>query len=169
MLVNLLLLKLLFLFNITPVDTTPVITDETYCNARFEYCVDYKDHFFDAIERSDNGDGVLLFNTDSKIRMIVSGTYNVMDYSASDLVDDYLNNLRKETGRNVQFLNEEETDHGKRALYKTTKAFHYVQYVISENAYASTVLIIPQQNRKQLNDMKEQIKLYLKSSISDDI
>lgn len=59
--------------------------DETYCNERFEFCVQIPNGYFTETTLSDNGDGVLLTGKNGKIQLTISGAHNVESFSSEEL------------------------------------------------------------------------------------
>ena len=59
--------------------------DETYCNERFEFCVQVPNGYFTETILSDNGEDVTLIGKNGNVTLNISGEHNVESFSADEL------------------------------------------------------------------------------------
>jgi hypothetical protein len=60
--------------------------DGRYCNSRYNYCLDYPAPTIQKVEESDNQDGALLSNPDMGIYLQVSGSNNITNWTAEEVL-----------------------------------------------------------------------------------
>ena len=59
-----------------------------YCNARFDFCLNYPADLFVIKEVSDNGDGIELSGANGEVKLTVSGVKNVLDQDLEGIYED---------------------------------------------------------------------------------
>lgn len=83
-LINFLLIAL-FPFVIKQGDAGVAEDNKVYCNARYDFCIEYPEKYFSAAVEADNGDGITLSTFDGDGRVAVFGSFNVMNWSLEDI------------------------------------------------------------------------------------
>lgn len=73
--------------------------DGLYCNARFDYCVEYPQAVLGQYKLADNSDGVILYTEGEELEVEIAGSNNVMDWGFQDLYEMNLEALSLLYGR----------------------------------------------------------------------
>jgi hypothetical protein len=76
------------------------LTYDTYCNARFEYCISYPQGLLDPQPEADNGDGRKFLSSDHEVLMLVYGQNNALDET---LAGKYAEASANKAGRRVSY------------------------------------------------------------------
>ena len=58
-----------------------------YVNERYGYSIDYPSNIFVKCRKSDSGDGVWLESKDGKLKLTLSGGYNVLEQDGHDMLE----------------------------------------------------------------------------------
>ncbi len=72
---------IIFFFCLLLPTINPTTETNTYCNARFDFCVEYPSGLFTEKIKPTNADGILLRNEDQEISLAIYGEYNILSYS----------------------------------------------------------------------------------------
>lgn len=74
------------LFSFT--ETSDMPEPGNYCNARFEFCVNYPQDLFVSKDVSDNGDGIVLTSSNKEVKLTISGVQNVLNEDLEGIYED---------------------------------------------------------------------------------
>lgn len=139
-------------------EAIPVETYSEYCNARYDFCVNYPSSILSNKFISDNNDGVILSNTTNNITVTVSGSPVVSGKSVADMYDDIV----------AKHLDEEDGD---REVYIIIQDDYYeVSFIRGNQRYYQKLkreagddimleIVGPKASKKTLKDLKNKIEL----------
>ena len=71
----------------------------SYCNERYDFCLQYPDMVFSQKNESTNDDGIILRSSDNDIRLRVYGYHNVLVNDASAELDSYIEMVELENDK----------------------------------------------------------------------
>ena len=137
---------------------------EEYCNARFNFCVEYPSNIFTEKHESANGDGIELINEAGDAYIVASGANNTMNTSVEAEYKSFLNFIIESEGA----IKEIDSYKGENMLEVTVqvanKYFYYQTYISDKFIVAAMV-------RTDLDDPKASLAAfnYLKDTVSLEI
>lgn len=95
-------LMLLVLFCAANASAQKAVKNDSYCNARFEYCISYPAGILIPQPEADNGDGRKFFSEDKRVEMLVYGIENALDQTLAEVYEEESENIPAE-GRAVTY------------------------------------------------------------------
>ncbi len=154
-LLSLLVVAILAAFTAGPA-TLSKNTSEEYCNKRFSFCVQYPSDYFTKIEKSDNGDGVMMHTTDGAVDLQVTGSYNVMDWSIKDI---YYHTFDSEVrgDMNTQVIESQFDDTFSQVKLKTGNRLELFRTYLLDNAYVTIDISVPANAPELLEQLEETV------------
>jgi len=136
--------------------TTPTLAE--YCNARYEFCINYPAEYFDDTKRADNADGIILKSEDELVRLAISGSYNVLDWSLEDIYLQTFEEIAKdEDAVNLVDYSIEENMHD--CVYEFKDYFLYMKTILLEEKYVTVRLEVNKSNGYLLPIIQEQMTI----------
>lgn len=113
---------------------------DTYCNARYEYCIDYPTTFKPQPE-SENGDGRVFRNKEGKEVLVVYGTMNLSTQGKNlSLKEQFNSDLQKtRTEKGIITYKKYGGTYYVISGYKNDRIF-YQKTIVKENTFASAIL-----------------------------
>lgn len=112
-----------------------------YVNERFGYSIDYPQIFVKKRE-SNNGDGLWLESKDGKIKLTLSGGYNVLDWTGHDM-------LQWDTSKDIIEMDINAVSY-KNVYYENNNIVHHYG-TIDERTWAAFWLTFPKNRKKELD------------------
>jgi hypothetical protein len=145
--------------------TAAASSDGRYCNARYDFCVDFPKELFTKKITSDNEDGIRLTSYDGKVCVEASGVHNVGNWSITDLYDFTFQDITADYPDEVQYLDYEIGKKQYEATFKYANELHYYKTVLQDNnCYVTLMIAVPQGSQKLLNSLKKQVTLELQGT-----
>lgn len=143
----------------TPTTAAPRDTGR-YCNARFDFCLNYPDQLFTQKAKSDNDDGVRLTSADGKLCVEVSGSYNVANWSLTDIYDFTFQDITADHPDEVKYISYNIGKTSYEATFQYANELHYYHTVLLQNNSFVTLLIsVPLGMEAMLDNLKGDVSL----------
>jgi len=131
---------------------------KTYCNNRFGFCLDYPASLKVPDEGPINGDGITLA-AENGIRISVSGSYNLMDWTPEAVYGFTREGLAADAGAEVAIQEAETTDTGFEALFLAGTSCQYARMLSQGNVYLVLTITGPKELKDDIVRTKEQLVL----------
>jgi hypothetical protein len=133
--------------------------DHTYCNARFDFCLQYPSDIFTHRVSSDNDDGISLYSMDGMIKARVFGAYNVEGATMADMFQTLVDELAAANKQLVVLTN----DMGKTAFeatFRGDKEMYYYRTVSQPDNITLTLMIaVPNGMGEMLHSLQKDLML----------
>ena len=155
------LLSISFLFVNFTNGQTPT---EKYCNARYDFCVEYPSSIFTEKYESANGDGIELINKDGNAYVVASGANNTLNTTVEAEYKNFLNYVIHSEGA-IKEIDSFKGDNFLEITVQVRNKYFYYQTYISDK------FIIAAMVRTDLDDPKASLAAfnYLKDAVSLEI
>ena len=155
------LLSISFLFaNFTNAQTAT----EEYCNARFNFCVEYPSSIFTEKYESANGDGIELINEAGDAYIVASGANNTLNTTVEAEYKSFLNYVIHSEGA-IKEIDSYKGDNFLEITVQVRNKYFYYQTYISDKFIVAAMV------RTDLDDPKASLAAfnYLKDAVSLEI
>ena len=138
--------------------------DGKYCNARFDFCVQYPSLLLTEKKVSDNDDGIRLTSTDGKVCAEVSGAYNVGNWSLTDIYDFSFQDITADHPEEVKYISYTIGKTSYDAVFQYGNELHYYKTVLHrDNSFVTLMIAVPMNMQELLNSLKEEMSLELQA------
>ncbi|MBK9018179.1 MAG: hypothetical protein IPM82_31315 [Saprospiraceae bacterium] len=121
-------------------NTADTSNDHDYCNARFDFCLNYPTAVFTQTVNSDNDDGISLSSADGLLNAQVYGVYNVEDASILNLYQELVDKLAGMNKR-VEVVSSDVNITSYEATFRGDKEVQYYRTVLQPNNVIVTLMI----------------------------
>lgn len=125
-------------------------TYNKYENPRFGFKIEYPS-FLTSKRESDNGDGIILQNSENTVVLIVSGINNALNETPKNLYDGYVNNTKgityKKLVGNSFMISAESGNNG-----------YFIYEVVGEGSINTFIIGYPKEDEKVFDDIIKQMK-----------
>lgn len=153
------LLLLPFFIGFSSKSSTTVSNEHDYCNARFDFCLEYPKGVFTQQTKSDNDDGIGLSSTDGLFKAQAFGAYNVVGSTTADLYQELVTEL---SGKNKK-LNIVSNDISK-TMYEATflgdkELLYYRVQLVQNNAVITLMIAVPKGMEEMMHSFRKDIIL----------
>lgn len=138
------------------VETSPA---HDYCNARFDFCLQYPKGVFTQMIKSDNDDGVSLYSTDRLLTAQVYGSYNVVGATTTDLYKELVNELSK-TNNKLVVVDSDLNKTTYEAMFLGDKEMRYYRTTFqADNAIVTLMISVPKGMEELMHTLQKDIVL----------
>lgn len=138
--------------------------DGRYCNARFDFCVNFPEALFTKQISSDNDDGIRLTSADGKVRVDVSGAYNVGNWSVVDMYEFALNDIDADHPEKVKHFGHEIGKTYYEATFEYGNELYFSRTVLHHNnTYITLTIAVPADMEGLLDSLKDEVQLDIHS------
>ena len=133
--------------------------DQNYCNARFDFCLQYPTTVFTRRVSSDNDDGVSLFSEDGLIKAQVYGAYNIEGSTMENYYQEMVTELSTKNKKVVVLSNDvNKTDYEATVQGdKTIVYYHTMQR--ANNVIVTLVISVPNGMEEMLHSLQKDMVL----------
>ncbi len=154
----LLSLPIYFMFSSESSDSVSTENPKQYCNTRFDFCLKYPDQLFTKSLAADNGDGIRLSSEDGKLYVEASGSFNVLDWTLTDIHNFYYDGLKGKYP-DVETISFQISAIRSESVFRYGKELRYYETVLQNDHYATLVIAVPQGMEEMLISLKKEITL----------
>ncbi len=135
--------------------------DGRYCNARFDFCLNYPNQLFTQKDKSDNDDGVRLTSADGKFCLEASGSYNVANWSLTDIYDFTFQDITADHPDEVKYISYNIGKTSYEATFQYANELHYYHTVLlpSNNSFVTLLIFVPIGMESMLDNLKDDVSL----------
>ena len=139
-------------------------TDGKYCNARFDFCIQYPSTLLTEKTMSDNDDGIRLTSKDGKVCAEASGAYNVGNWSLTDIYDFTFQDITADYPDQVRYISYNIGKTSYEATFQYGNELHYYKTMLHhDNSYVTLMIAVPKGMEELLNSLKKEMSLDLQS------
>ncbi|MBI1226729.1 MAG: hypothetical protein GC192_15955 [Bacteroidetes bacterium] len=134
-----------------------------YCNARFDFCLQYPTAIFTHQINSDNADGVSLFSDDGMINAKVYGAYNIVGTSMEDFYQEMVTELSTKNKKIVVLKNDVNKTNYEATVQgdKTIVYYHAMQQ--DNNVVVTLTVSVPKGMEEMLHSLQKDLVLHTHS------
>jgi len=129
-----------------------------YCNARFDFCVQYPANLLSEQYKATNGDGAKWSNEDQSIQLSVAGSHNVEGWDIEAINQFYFDQLiRKDTSVHLIAIHTDDT-YGWVKMRFADKV-QYFSVRLLENSYVTTLITVAKDAPKRLDEVRARLDI----------
>lgn len=133
--------------------------DHTYCNARFDFCLQYPDAIFTQSVKSDNDDGISLYSEDGLMRAKAYGAYNIEGATMEGLYQMLVNELAT-TNSNLVIMSNDVGKTAYEATFLGDKEMYYYRIVTHpDNIILTLMIAVPNGMEEMLHSLQKDMVL----------
>ena len=131
---------------------------KTYCNPRFDFCVEYPSNVLSNVILSDNADGVILTTEPADVNVVVSGGWSVSVRNSWDLYNDFIERkledyseirIRYSIVRNSYY----------EVVYFLDEMYYYQKLINKGNKHVVMQIEVPSDKYSMIKKLRKQIDL----------
>lgn len=146
----------LHFFALSPVETS--LDKKEYCNARFDFCVQYPAELLPQQYKATNGDGAKWTNEDQSIQLSVAGSHNVEGWDIEAINQFYFDQLiRKDTDVHLVAIHTDET-YGWTKMRFADK-IQYFSVRLLAGSYVTTLITVAKDAPKRLEEVRDSLDI----------
>lgn len=128
--------------------------NKEYCNARFDFCVQYPAKLLPKQYKATNGDGSRWSNEDHSIQLSVAGSHNVEGWNIEAINQFYFDQLiRKDTSVHLMAIHTDDTYGWVKMRFADKVQYFSVQLL--NNSYVTLLITVTKDAPKRLEEVRE--------------
>lgn len=140
----------------SPTTSNTVLSE--YCNARYEFCVEYPSSFFDTEVKADNGDGMIAYSKDVRYKLSMAGSKNVANQDCWNLFEQQIKlPLEAESDSRILYM-VIQNDYYETAYFRGEYAY-YRKLIRSGEDNIILEIQSPRKNYSKLKRLKKKVRL----------
>lgn len=146
----------LHFFALPPAETS--LDKKEYCNARFDFCVQYPVELLPQQYKATNGDGARWTNEDQSIQLSVAGFHNVEGWDIEAINQFFFDQLiRKDASVHLTAIYTDDT-YGWTKMRIADK-IQYFSVRLLANSYVTTLITVTEDAPKRLEEVRESLDI----------
>jgi len=131
--------------------------DVRYCNARFQFCVEFPDTLLPVQVISDNSDGIILKSKDEKVVATIAGIQGVTSRNTWDLYDDFVGEWMEDEG--VKIISENIEQNYYKVSFIDGKNKYWQHLFNMGDKYVIFQIVAPKSEAHQIDKIREHLQL----------
>ncbi len=141
-----------------PIVEAGMIQDTSYCNTRFNFCINYPSDLLPTSLSSANDDGIILKNTTNKAVVIVNGSYNITGWYPSDLFQTTVERIGEGAG-NAEIIDTKIGDDFYETFFIDDRYQYFNRSFFIDDYYISLLIKVPVDEVYLMKQLREEIQI----------